>query len=66
MCSGGRLAHSTRARSATIDFYNQIIDATDHSDLLTSDVAVAIPRNGPGDGRRFDGILRENDERSLS
>jgi bacterioferritin len=47
------------AESGAIDFYNQIIEATDESDPVTNDMVIAILRDEEGHRRLFEGFLRE-------
>jgi bacterioferritin len=47
------------AESGAIDFYNQIIEATDEGDPVTNDMVIAILRDEEGHRRLFEGFLRE-------
>ncbi len=47
------------AESGAIDFYNQIIDATEESDPVTNDMVIAILHDEEGHRRLFEGFLRE-------
>jgi bacterioferritin len=47
------------AEAGAIDFYNQIIEATDESDPVTNDMVIAILRDEEGHRRLFEGFLRE-------
>jgi bacterioferritin len=47
------------AESGAIDFYNQIIEATDETDPVTNDMVIAILRDEEGHRRLFEGFLRE-------
>jgi bacterioferritin len=50
------------AETGAIDFYNQIIEATDRSDPVTNDMVIAILRDEEGHRRLFEGFLREYQE----
>jgi bacterioferritin len=52
------------AETGALDFYNQIIDATEESDPVTNDMAIAILHDEEGHRRLFEGFLREYQERS--
>jgi len=52
------------AETGAIDFYNQIIDATEESDPVTNDMVIAILHDEEGHRRLFEGFLREYQERS--
>jgi bacterioferritin len=52
------------AESGAIDYYNQIIDATEQSDPVTNDMVIAILHDEEGHRRLFEGFLREYRERS--
>jgi len=52
------------AESGAIDFYNQIIEATEASDPVTNDMVIAILRDEEGHRRLFEGFLREYEEAS--
>jgi bacterioferritin len=47
------------AESGAIDFYNQIIEATEETDPVTNDMVIAILRDEEGHRRLFEGFLRE-------
>jgi bacterioferritin len=47
------------AEAGAIDYYNQIIEATDESDPVTNDMVIAILRDEEGHRRLFEGFLRE-------
>jgi bacterioferritin len=47
------------AESGAIDFYNQIIEATEGVDPVTNDMVIAILRDEEGHKRLFEGFLRE-------
>src|SRR4051812_42202026 len=48
-----------QAESGAIDFYNQIIEATEGVDPVTNDMVIAILRDEEGHKRLFEGFLRE-------
>jgi bacterioferritin len=48
-----------QAESGAIDFYNQIIEATEEVDPVTNDMVIAILRDEEGHRRLFEGFLRE-------
>jgi bacterioferritin len=50
------------AESGAIEFYNEIIQATDESDPTTNDMVVAILRDEEGHRRLFEGFLREYED----
>jgi bacterioferritin len=52
------------AETGAIDYYNQIIDATEESDPVTNDMAVAILHDEEGHRRLFEGYLREYQDES--
>jgi bacterioferritin len=52
------------AETGAINFYNQIIEATEESDPTTNDMVVAILRDEEGHRRLFEGFLREYQEES--
>jgi len=52
------------AETGAIDYYNQIIDATEQSDPVTNDMVIAILHDEEGHRRLFEGFLREYQERS--
>jgi bacterioferritin len=47
------------AESGAIDFYNQIIEATEGVDPVTNDMLITILRDEEGHKRLFEGFLRE-------
>ena len=47
------------AETGAIDFYNQIIEATDETDPVTNDMVISILRDEEGHRRLFEGFLRE-------
>jgi bacterioferritin len=49
------------AEDGAIDFYNQIIQATEEVDPVTNDMMVAILHDEEGHRRLFEGFLRELD-----
>jgi bacterioferritin len=50
------------AESGAIEFYNEIIQATEQSDPTTNDMVVAILRDEEGHRRLFEGFLREYED----
>jgi bacterioferritin len=50
------------AETGAIDFYNEIIEATDESDPVTNDMVIAILRDEEGHRRLFEGFLREYED----
>jgi bacterioferritin len=50
------------AETGAIDFYNEIIEATEESDPVTNDMVIAILSDEEGHRRLFEGFLREYDE----
>lgn len=52
------------AETGAIDFYNEIVDATEDSDPVTNDMAIAILHDEEGHRRLFEGFLREYQERA--
>jgi bacterioferritin len=50
------------AETGAIDFYNQIIRATEESDPVTNDMVIAILHDEEGHRRLFEGFLREYQE----
>lgn len=50
------------AETGAIDFYNEIVDATEESDPVTNDMVIAILRDEEGHARLFEGFLREYEE----
>jgi len=51
------------AESGAIDYYNKIVQATDESDPVTNDMAIAILHDEERHRRLFEGFLREYDEK---
>ena len=47
------------AETGAIDFYNEIIEATEESDPVTNDMVIAILHDEEGHRRLFEGFLRE-------
>ncbi len=47
------------SESGAIDYYNQIIEATEESDPVTNDMVIAILHDEEGHRRLFEGFLRE-------
>jgi bacterioferritin len=52
------------AETGAIEFYNQIIAATEESDPVTNDMVIAILHDEEGHRRLFEGFLREYQEHS--
>ncbi|HEY2631750.1 MAG TPA: ferritin-like domain-containing protein [Solirubrobacteraceae bacterium] len=52
------------AETGAIDFYNQIVEATEGSDPVTNDMVIAILHDEEGHRRLFEGFLREFQEQS--
>jgi bacterioferritin len=52
------------AESGAIDYYNEIVQATDESDPVTNDMVIAILHDEERHRRLFEGFLREYDEES--
>jgi bacterioferritin len=52
------------AETGAVNFYNQIIDATEESDPVTNDMVIAILHDEEGHRRLFEGFLREYKDRS--
>ncbi|MBA3809437.1 MAG: rubrerythrin [Solirubrobacterales bacterium] len=50
------------AESGAIEFYNEIIQATEESDPTTNDMVIAILRDEEGHRRLFEGFLREYED----
>jgi bacterioferritin len=51
------------AESGAIDFYNEIVRATEESDPVTNDMVISILHDEEGHRRLFEGFLREYEER---
>jgi bacterioferritin len=47
------------AETGAIDYYNQIIEATERADPVTNDMVIAILHDEEGHRRLFEGFLRE-------
>jgi bacterioferritin len=54
------------AESGAIDFYNQIVEATDGVDPVTNDMVIDILRDEEGHRRLFEGFLREYEAEGLA
>src|SRR3954453_9274785 len=54
------------AESGAIDFYNQLIEATEGVDPVTNDMVIAILRDEEGHRRLFEGFLREYEAEGLA
>ena len=54
------------AESGAIDFYNQVIEATEGVDPVTNDMVIAILRDEEGHRRLFEGFLREYEAEGLA
>ena len=52
------------AETGAIDYYNQIIEATEEADPVTNDMVIAILHDEEGHRRLFEGFLREYQEQS--
>jgi bacterioferritin len=52
------------AETGAIDFYNEIIEATEESDPVTNDMVIAILHDEEGHRRLFEGFLREYQDQS--
>jgi bacterioferritin len=52
------------AETGAIDYYNQIIDATEESDPVTNEMVIAILHDEEGHRRLFEGFLREYQDQS--
>ena len=52
------------AETGAIDYYNQIIDATEESDPVTNDMVIAILHDEEGHRRLFEGFMREYQDQS--
>jgi bacterioferritin len=53
------------AESGAIDFYNQVVEATEGIDPVTNDMVIAILRDEEGHRRLFEGFLREYEAQGL-
>jgi bacterioferritin len=54
------------AETGAIEHYNALIEATEHVDPVTNDMAVAILRDEEGHRRLFEGFLREYEVEGLA
>jgi bacterioferritin len=54
------------AEGGAIDFYNQLIEATEGVDPVTNDMVIAILRDEEGHRRLFEGFLRECEAEGLA
>lgn len=54
------------AETGAIDFYNEIVRATEESDPVTNDMVIAILHDEERHRRLFEGFLREYDARSAA
>jgi bacterioferritin len=52
------------AETGAIDYYNQIIQATEERDPVTNDMVIAILHDEEGHRRLFEGFLREYQDQS--
>jgi bacterioferritin len=52
------------AETGAIEYYNQIIDATEEPDPVTNDMVIAILHDEEGHRRLFEGFLREYQDQS--
>jgi bacterioferritin len=52
------------AETGAIDFYNQIVEATEETDPVTNDMVIAILHDEEGHRRLFEGFLREYRDQS--
>jgi bacterioferritin len=52
------------AETGAVNFYNQIVDATEESDPVTNDMVIAILHDEEGHRRLFEGFLREYKDQS--
>lgn len=52
------------AETGAIDFYNEIIEATEQTDPVTNDMMIAILHDEEGHRRLFEGFLREYQDQS--
>jgi bacterioferritin len=52
------------AETGAIDFYNEVIEATEETDPVTNDMVIAILHDEEGHRRLFEGFLREYQDRS--
>ncbi len=61
---GGRQHVSSPKQYRDIDYYNEIIQATEESDPVTNDMVIAILHDEEGHRRLFEGFLREYQDQS--
>ena len=54
------------AESGAIEFYNQIVEATEGVDPVTNDMVIAVLRDEEGHRRLFEGFLREYEAEGLA
>ncbi len=54
------------AENGAIEFYNQIVEATDGVDPVTNDMVIAILRDEEGHRRLFEGFLSEYEAEGLA
>jgi bacterioferritin len=52
------------AETGAIDFYNEIIEATEETDPVTNDMMIAILHDEERHRRLFEGFLREYQDQS--
>ncbi|HEY5286904.1 MAG TPA: ferritin-like domain-containing protein [Solirubrobacteraceae bacterium] len=52
------------AETGAIDFYNEIIEATEETDPVTNDMVIAVLHDEEGHRRLFEGFLREYQDQS--
>ncbi len=54
------------AETGAIEFYNEIVEATEGADPVTNDMVIAILRDEEGHRRLFEGFLREYEAEGLA
>ena len=54
------------AESGAIDYYNELVEATEGVDPVTNDMVIAILRDEEGHRRLFEGFLREYETEGLA
>ena len=54
------------AETGAIEFYNEIVEATEGADPVTNDMVIAILRDEEGHRRLFEGFLKEYEAEGLS
>ena len=54
------------AETGAIEFYNEIVEATEGADPVTNDMVIAILRDEEGHRRLFEGFLKEYESEGLS